>query len=230
MVCQSTFGEQVDIIEGAVKRGSLFRLVRTAYEGKTTLALALARKWAKQGERVLLVDADLRRACLSHQFERSGEPGLAELLSDPDNGLPVTQPDFVGGMRLLTAGAQAARSTLSITPGMVAAVIPRLEQEYDRVIIDSAPVQLVVDTRLFARNVDITLLAVRWASTSVALAAEAVHAIQDAGGHVPGVALTLVDIKRLSAEEHGNQRFYPAEPRHSRHRPAWGGFADSRHG
>lgn len=130
-------------------------------DGKTTtsanLALTMAREFQ---QRVVLVEADLRRPSLAAQFGLQVEGGLVDVLLGGlslDDAL-VQIPGHQ--LTLLPAGAEAARSTELVASSMMPRVLDLLRARFDRIVIDTTPVALA-DTHVLARLADGVLVVVR---------------------------------------------------------------------
>ena len=76
-----------------------------------------------------------------------------------------------------------------------------LRQEYDVVVLDTAPVLAVVDVRLLLSHIDALGLLARWRKTPIRAIRAAIHQVEAVGGEIAGVALTLVDV---NAQSHGS--------------------------
>ena len=183
----------------------------TPDEGKSTLALALARTLALQGGQVLLVDADLRRAGLSAWFGYDRMAGLADMLHAPDRWPLPLAADRVGGLQFLPAGSPNARADMAGQDGTaLAGLLPQWRERFSHIVLDAAPVLLASDVRGQASLADGTVLAVRSRRTAAALVGEAVTALDQAGGNLLGSVLTQVDARQLD----GMGRIYDDVPRY----------------
>jgi capsular exopolysaccharide synthesis family protein len=164
-------------------------------EGKSTMAMSLAQTVARSGQRVVVVDGDLRRPSLHRLAGIAQKPGLIEWLLGRNAAEEVVYSAGPGGVDVIPAG-----SPLQLPPNLLSSdrfrlLLHGLTERYDMVILDSAPVLAVSDTRVLAALAERTLFVVRWASTSRKVAASALHQLFEAGANVAGVALTAVDVK-----------------------------------
>ena len=162
-------------------------------EGKTFCSTNFAATLGQQGFRTLLIDADLRKPTVSPIFFREHrKPGLSEVLSGQvtlDEAVIATE---IENLAVLTAGGRAPNpSELIATPRMRELVQEALSQ-YDRVVIDTAPLLAVSDTLLIAPHVNVSCIVIRANSTSRKTAARAVRALSDIKCRPAGVVLNFL--------------------------------------
>ncbi|MBW4490178.1 MAG: polysaccharide biosynthesis tyrosine autokinase [Trichocoleus desertorum ATA4-8-CV12] len=125
-----------------------------AGEGKSTLALGLAMSAARLHQRVLLIDADLRRPSLHKQLNLPNEQGLSTLLA---SDRPITeehsyiQPAIAySNISILTAGPTPTDPAKLLSSQRMAELISTFEESYDLVLLDAPPVLGIVDAILTA--------------------------------------------------------------------------------
>ena len=162
-------------------------------EGKTTVAVNLAAAMS-QLERVLLIDADLRR---SQVAERLGLPtpviGLAELLAGSAAVDDCIHSVEGTGLHLLPAGAACHNPLEVLSSERFAEVMQTLTQRYDRVVLDSAPAQAVSDALVLSRLCDGVVFVVRADATPRQLVQLAVKRLRRVDGHLIGAVLNRFD-------------------------------------
>jgi capsular exopolysaccharide synthesis family protein len=129
-------------------------------EGKTSLSSHLATSLARAGRRTLLIDCDLRRPSLARVFNLPGEEGFCELLRGEAGPDDVIQPTQVDGLWVLPAGACDPVALGALAHGGAAPILARLREQYEFVIVDSAPVLPVTDSLLVAQEVDGVLFSI----------------------------------------------------------------------
>jgi polysaccharide biosynthesis transport protein len=129
-------------------------------EGKTMLSGHLAVNLATAGYRTLLIDADLRRPALHKVFNMPNEPGLCEVLRGDVDLAAALKPGPVEGLSLLLAGDCKGQPTQLLNRDCFSKLLPILRQQYDYVVVDSAPLLPVVDSQLIAQHVDGVILSV----------------------------------------------------------------------
>jgi Mrp family chromosome partitioning ATPase len=181
-------------------------------EGKSTLALAIARLLARQGESVLLIEVDLRQPQLRHTLRLRGRAGLADVLRGDLAAADVIGLDPRSPAHVLPGGGGGDAARLLHGPDL-AALVAACGRHYDRIILDAPPVLLVSDPVQLAPLADVALLAVRWGRTRPDSAAQAVRELSRAEADVVGVALTRVDPRRYGHDGAGDEVAYGAKAR-----------------
>jgi capsular exopolysaccharide synthesis family protein len=164
-------------------------------EGKSTMAISLAQMVAGYGQRVIVIDGDLRRPAIHRLAGVSQKPGLVDWLLNRAALEDVIYSTGPGGLDVIPAGAQPELPPNLLSSDRFKQLLRGLMERYDMVILDSAPVLAVSDTRVLATLAEKTLFVVRWASTSHKVATSALHQLFEAGAQVAGVALMAVDVK-----------------------------------
>lgn len=133
----------------------------TAEEGKSTSALGIARSLSAMGKRVLLVDADLRRAGGSvNSMSEDATPGLSEVLAGTSQAMDAVEKDEELGFSIVHAGESRISPVALLSADRIKAVIDRLAADHDIVIIDGPPIMGLADAVLLARNVEAVLVVV----------------------------------------------------------------------
>lgn len=138
-----------------------------AGEGKTTVALALARAYAMAGKRVLIVDGDLRQPGVHRQLGIEAPPGIAGLLSgwpsDKDfHQLGISDPRTPV---LVVGGADVAADQFA-PEGALERLLVAARQCFDHIILDCPPIDVEVDGLYLASYADTVVFVVRWAKTA----------------------------------------------------------------
>jgi capsular exopolysaccharide synthesis family protein len=158
-------------------------------EGKTVIAANLAIAVAREGMRVLLIDADLRRPSLHRLFGVARSPGLAQALADSASLEAVTRETSISGLTLLPCGSLPGNPTELVRGVRMRELLDRIGTSYDLVIIDTPPVLPVADASIIAAVSDGVLMVVRAGKTSRALTQEACGRLAAVGANVVGTVL-----------------------------------------
>jgi capsular exopolysaccharide synthesis family protein len=177
-------------------------------EGKTLTTTSLARSTAQSGSRVLLIDADLRRRMLTASLGLPVPKGLVEHLNGEVSLKDAVITDEVSGAHLLLlSDADHPSSDILSGPAFVR-LLDEAREAYDLVLIDTAPVLAVAESRVVAALSDTTIFLLRWARTPRQAAAAAIDLLVDAGAHIAGACLTLVDLNQQSKIGYGDSLYY----------------------
>jgi capsular exopolysaccharide synthesis family protein len=136
-------------------------------EGKTTILTNLGVVAAERKQRVLLIDADLRRPRLQQIFDLPNERGLTDLLSR-NNALAhgsldsFIQPTITPGLFVLTSGPVDAKLATSVHSSLeLRPLLERCRREFDLILIDTPPLMLYADGRILGRSSDGVVMVVR---------------------------------------------------------------------
>ena len=172
-------------------------------EGKTTTVASLARRLALSGHRVVAVDADLRRPRLAAALGlKAPKYRLGDYLSRRCSLDDALCPDRQSALVALTSQHDAEHVDDIASPRMKA-LIERLREITDFVVIDSPPILAVPDVKLIADLADTVLLTVRWERSARDAVVTAADVFRDFGIGLSGSVLTRVDAKRYQYYAYG---------------------------
>jgi capsular exopolysaccharide synthesis family protein len=149
-------------------------------EGKSTTSANLAVVFAKSGQKVLLVDADMRKPTVFKTFQLTNEIGLSTVLSTSKNIDEAAQKTSIENLSVLTSGPKPPNPSELLGSMRMDQVIKEARNLYDIVIFDMPPIVAVTDAQIMASKVDGTLLVVRENVTkkeSVTKAKELLHLV-----------------------------------------------------
>ena len=180
-------------------------------EGKTSVALAMGRLVAASGKSVVIVDADLRRPTAHKLLGVQLKPGFAEYVRGEATLPDVVRQDPRSPLHAVPAGAVDSAPATLIRSEQVRTLLLALSAAYDLVIVDSAPIFAIADTRILSKHVDNTILIVRWRKTRRANVIHALRQLAHVGSDVGGVALSMVDVKKHARYGHGDSGYYFGE-------------------
>ncbi len=158
-------------------------------EGKSTSAVNLAISMAQRGERVLLIDVNIRNPVLHKIFNRQTSPGLTNVLAGQLGMEEAIQSTEIETMDLLTSGQQQYNSTELLDSQAMSEVMAFASSKYDRVILDCPPVLGVSDTNALVNKCDGVILLLQHGKTSRSKALEAKQALTFAGASIIGTIL-----------------------------------------
>lgn len=166
-----------------------------AGEGKTTTATTLAATFAQTGKRVVIVDIDLRRPRLHRVFGVGSQTGVTTCLlgESLDDALTET---VVPNLWVLPSGPTPPNPAELVMSDRMNHLLKDLAARFDRVIVDSPPVNPVADASILATRVDGTILVSRAFETGIDHVRAAKRSLVDVKAVILGGILNAVDLKR----------------------------------
>jgi capsular exopolysaccharide synthesis family protein len=170
--------------------GSLLVTSSRPGEGKSTSAFAIASSFARNGEKVLLIDADLRKPTfLSHR--RDGL-GFAHLLGSEDPISGVVEPTKVENLSLIPVGRYHGSAAELLSSTRLRYIVEEARREYSMVVLDGPPVLGLADVPLLAAVAEKTVIVVESREARTASVQEMVRRLTTSGAAIAGVILTKV--------------------------------------
>ncbi len=161
-------------------------------EGKTCVAVELAKALAESGSRVLLLDCNLRNPGVQEYLAVSARKGLTDVL----NGSPVSEAVAKHSelkLDVITAGAVVDNPSELLESKQMQQMMDELTQQYEYIILDTPAAAAVTDAAVVARRVDGVLLVLRQDSAKMAQAVQAKCNLEQAGAAILGVVLNGCD-------------------------------------
>jgi polysaccharide biosynthesis transport protein len=181
-------------------------------EGKTTMVSNLAISYARQGFRVLLIDADLRLPRLHEVFDLLQTSGLSSLLDGRCEPADAIRETSIPGLNLIPSGELPVDPTELLVGQRMESLLTECRERYDLVIIDTPPVLAVAETAVLAAAADAVLFVVRAGQTDRRAAEEAMQQLAFAGANVVGAALNDPDdLVRSYATYYGGAGYAAAD-------------------
>lgn len=187
-----------------------------AEDGKTTVAANLSVAFAHMGQRVVLVDADLRRPRMHQVFDFRNDVGLSTYLTGrlearrfleglvreegtegPRDAAPVLREALlrdtpVPGLRMIAAGPATPNPMQCLESPKFAEFLQELRGDADRIVIDSPPLQVAADAARLAARADLSLLVLVGGRTRRHEAIWAKHFLEESGTTLAGAVLNKV--------------------------------------
>lgn len=172
-------------------------------EGKSTTATNLALSLAQAGQKVCLIDADLRRPMVSDYLGLDREAGLTTALLGSIDVNDLLQPWGDGGLYVLTSGQIPPNPSELLGSHEMKVLISRLEEAFDSVIIDAPPLLPVTDAAALSRHVGGVVVVVGVQKLKHQDLARSLEALQMVDAKVLGVVLNRVPSKGPEAYSYG---------------------------
>lgn len=194
-------------------------------EGKTTVACSLAIAFAQGGQRVCIVDCDLRRPRMHRIFGRGGDLGVTNVLMGELTAPEAATKTVVDNLWCIPSGPIPPNPADLLHSERFAAFIDDLGKHFDRVVIDSPPLVAVTDAAIISRLVDGTVFVSRAFATTASTSRQGLRALRDVDAPIAGAVLNAVDVTR---HEYAYYYYYRREGYGPR--PDEGPGSDDQHG
>jgi len=180
-----------------------------AREGKTTTSTCLARLCAVNGEKVVLVDVDVRQNGVSRLIRgKGGRPGLIQVLRGEATLDDALILDEASGAYILPIFQGSGETGNILIGGEMDALLEQLRERFNLIILDSPPVLPIADTRSLALKVDAIVMIARWRSTPDHAVRAALRMLPYDRVPIAGLILTQVDIKKQARFGYGDGAYY----------------------
>jgi capsular exopolysaccharide synthesis family protein len=173
-------------------------------EGKTLSTVNFALTLAGRGVRVLLIDADLRCGLVNEIFGYADQPGFAELLNGTARFEEAAQRISVGEtgtLVIIPSGARLFSSGKQMKLERVRDVLQGLCSEFDLVLVDSPPVNVIADATILGAAADGVVLVVRAGHTQIDALRYAMDQLTTARAPVIGTLLNDIDLRQHAYDD-----------------------------
>jgi capsular exopolysaccharide synthesis family protein len=180
-------------------------------EGKTTVACSIAIALAQGGQRVCVVDCDLRRPRIHRIFGRAGDAGVTSVLVGDATIEEVAAPTHVQNLWAVPAGPMPPNPADLLQSERLRKFIAELGERFDRVVIDSPPLVAVTDPAIISTSCDGTIFVVRAFKTSHHLSAQGLRSLRDVDSPILGAVLNAVNLDRHEYSYYYHYYYYKRE-------------------
>ena len=181
-------------------------------EGKSTLSSLLSRHTANAGKNVVIIDCDLRRPTIGKMFNIDKTTlGLTDLLMNHELKIKdVLINDPITGLKILTRGHSAYVNPSDLFASQrMRNIIDELKEAFDLVVMDTAPIMSVPDTRILAGIADKTIFVLNWNNTPKKVVYNAIQIInKSTHAKVAGFVLQKVDLEQYGRYVYGDSGYY----------------------
>jgi capsular exopolysaccharide synthesis family protein len=177
-------------------------------EGKTLTSMALARTAALQGRRVLIVDCDLRRRNVNRLLREDPRVGLLDVLNGDATLQEAITVDAATGAHVLPLAETKYTPRDVFGSAAMDRLLADIRGRYELIILDTAPVLPVADTRVLAPKADLLVMLARWRKTPEPAVQAALRLVATPDINLAGVVLTMVDMKQQAKYGYGDPGYY----------------------
>ncbi len=171
-------------------------------EGKTATCCWLAQSAAKAGQRVILIDCDLRRPNVHRFLQYKNNNSIVDYLTNQAALEDIIHSDPISGMHIIYGSSVPSHALDLVNSDKLKKLVNALKQTYDLVIIDTPASLAVHDPQTLSLLSDLTLYVVRWKKTHRDNITQGIEQFHDLGVNVASL-LTHVDVKRHSDYGYG---------------------------
>jgi len=211
----SAFAEAIRSLRTGIALSDVDQPVKTVLitsslpsEGKSTISLSLARMAAKAGERVLLLDLDLRRPNVGKLTGVTIERGIVEVLSGKVTLDEAIIVDEISSLQYVGVAGGTVNPSELIGSQQMTKLVESIRDQYDLIIFDSAPVLAVSDPQLVSRLADATFVVAQWGRTPRGALRNAITLLSRSDSRLRGAVLSQVDMKRQMSYEDSDYSSY----------------------
>ncbi|MBI3419545.1 MAG: polysaccharide biosynthesis tyrosine autokinase [Proteobacteria bacterium] len=177
-------------------------------EGKTIFASSMARLLAKSGNKVLLIDGDMRRPRLHSILSLDKtKPDLAMLLAGDVSFEQVIQKD-ASGADVIIAHTKTPNPQDLLGSRQMERLIASVRDRYDIILIDTPPIMAVADSAMVAKLADATLYIIRWAITPREVVQQGIKHLANYNVKITGVVLAQVNLEEQKQYGYGDYGYY----------------------
>ncbi|MDZ7691032.1 MAG: polysaccharide biosynthesis tyrosine autokinase [Balneolaceae bacterium] len=194
------------------KMHSILVTSSTKGEGKTTITTNLGVVLAEAGYKVIIVDTDLRRPNIHNIFGLNRSPGMMEVLFDDLDTEEAVKDTIVENLSILSSGKRPPNPSAITQSRKLIHVLQKLEEQYDYVLVDSAPFGIITDPSALIKEVDGVLLVTKFGKTEEAEVQHTLDNLNQINANIIGSVLSAFD------HEKSNDYYYSAYQKYgSRH-------------
>ena len=165
----------------------------TMGEGKSITILNLAISFAEDGQKVLLIDADMRRPAMARLLVEKASPGLSNVLAGLVDEDKAIRKEVFHNLDILYAGDVPPNPLELLGSERMRELLNRLSQEYDYILVDSPPVNTVADARVVANLLDGVLYLVRQNRTEKEAVARGINLLKLTDAKLLGFVINGID-------------------------------------
>jgi len=165
-----------------------------AGEGKSITLINLAISLAENGDKVLLIDADMRRPALARLLVEKAAPGLSNVLADLENCDNVIRKEMYPNLDIIFSGDVPPNPSELLGSDRMQQLVEEMAERYDYILVDTPPVNVVSDACIIASLLDGVLMLVRKDKSRKDDTKRAIDSLRLTGAKILGFVLNGVEI------------------------------------
>lgn len=170
---------------------------RLANDGKTTVSFYLALSLAESGKKTLFIDADLRKSVFAWRMHVKGNPkGLSHYLSGKEKWQDVAYPTCFENLSVMLTGVFPTNPTELLANFRLKKAIDEMKEVYDYIIVDTPPIDMVIDAAVIARVCDASILVLASDKYSRNVVRKSISQIKAANPNFLGIVLNKVETQK----------------------------------
>ncbi|MBK4714618.1 polysaccharide biosynthesis tyrosine autokinase [Enterobacteriaceae bacterium YMB-R22] len=181
--------------------------------GKTFVSSNLAAVFAQSGQRVLLIDCDMRRGDAHKAFGHSSSPGLSDVLSASRLAEEVIQKTQVEGLDFISRGSKCTTPSELLMHTRFTQLLNEFSPRYDMVLLDSPPILAVGDAAIIGKHAGCSLLVARFEHNSLKEVEVSIRRFMNNGITINGAILNGTVERYSNIYEYGLHHHYSYEDR-----------------
>lgn len=166
-------------------------------EGKSTTAVNLAAAYANAGNKVLLIDADLRKPTIHYTFNLTNRVGLTCLLTGQNISEETARPTHIEGLSVITSGPTPPNPSELLASRKMRMLMEEWKRQYDVILLDTPPILAVTDAQIVAHLTDGTVMVLHSGKIKRDMVRKAKASLEHVNAKILGVVLN--NVKREGA-------------------------------
>jgi len=171
--------------------------------GKSFVTVNLGTVCANAGQKVLIIDADMRKGHIHHAFGGKSEGGLSDVLSKRSHWQTQVRSTGIEGLDYMARGLAPPNPSELLMGESLAALLRDAESHYDLIMVDTPPVLAVTDPAIIGNHCGTTLMLARFERNTVKEVQQAANRLTSAGVVVKGTILNAMEKKAASSYGYG---------------------------
>ena len=214
---KSPISEAIRTLRTNIKFSSMDKLIKTILVtgpipevGKSSISINLALTIAQNKEKVVIIDADLRKPTLHKIFSRNNKTGLTNILiGDKElKDVIVHLTDIDPNLYFISSGPIPPNPSELLGSNKMKELLKELGNEFDTVLIDSPPVIVVTDALVLANEVDGVVMVLDFGGVTRDAAKQAKQLLEKVNANILGVVLNKIDMEKEGAYYPYNYYYY----------------------